>query len=220
MTSSDTKTCNACGRMLSICQCGTTRVVIDEATAASLKDAVPSTPLIFYYLGRAYEHRKINKELDQSDGYQKQYKNDKARAAYRNGAELAESLGATGWVKGKAYAEYGESLRVQSPEDLSGSLSYLNRAIELLKGESDEKLKEAQVDDLVDACQDAANTACKMKDADLAEKYISTAVNVCESHGLTKDAKKCRDELAEWMRRDKIGHSANAREDKGANTAD
>jgi|AGTN01.3.fsa_nt_gi Serine/threonine protein kinase len=181
---------------------GKLRSFFDQITAqaksqpASLKDAASSAPLVFYYLGRAYEHRKRN-EL-QSQDYQIRYKNLKARAAYRSGAELADALGSSNWVKGKAYAEYGESLRIQTPHDLPGSLKYLTSAIELYKGESDVELRDTRFTDLEDAYRDVAETAWKLGQTELANEYYNTLIKECENRGLADAAKHYRDELAHW----------------------
>lgn len=161
---------------------------------ASLKEAASSAPLIFYYVGRAYEHLRI----DESKGkeYQNLHKNKQARMAYRNGAQLADYLGSTGWVKGKAYAEYGESLRIQRPQDLPGSLKYLDKAIQIFKGERDGELREARVEDLTDAYRDAANAAWDMKKVDVAQEYYTSLINECEKRGLVKETKLFRDDLA------------------------
>lgn len=163
---------------------------------SSLKDAASSAPLIFYYLGRAYEHRKEN-EVESKD-YQHRYANLKARMAYKHAAELADALGSTGWVKGKAYAEYGESLRIQSPVDLNGSLAYIEKAIELYQKESDSELRESRFKDLRAAYRDASETAWRLQKTELADQYYDKLIQACEKRGLTKEAKEYREQMAAW----------------------
>lgn len=168
-----------------------------KSDPASLKEAASSAPIIFYYLGRAYERRRID-EL-KSKEYQYRHNNEKARLAYRNGFELANALGSTGWVKGKAYAEYGESLRIQSPKDLSGSLKYLNEAIRIFKSDRDAELQQVRFEDLTDAYRDAAETAFAMKRVDLIQPYYATLIKECEDRQVTDELEKFRWELAEYQ---------------------